>query len=226
MGATSPAHAFVAVNVIGAHGVLLNSTTLSAADPWSGIALTGPATHESYRNAGTRDLWVQMLLTAGSSGPSSSMTCRTGTMAVCTYAVTNNTAGQSSCGFILPAGVVLECSATGGMSVTAASTRPFTDNVVPPATVSKIPLAAATCPPITGATKSTMCDCAYTNPHANQDMIIGMSATSADANFNSFHCYVYGVNVCAWGSNLNNQRDAGSCYFILPAGATYNCTME
>lgn len=217
-------HVLTTVNVIGAHSTKLNSTLFATGESWTAIALKGPESHASYKN-GAKDVWVQMLLSAGATAPHSSQACKAGSMDVCTYAVGNNTAGRFSCGFILPAGEVLECAGTGGMTVAAAHARPFAQSVITPGAAAS-QTAAAACPPVTGATKSTMCDCSYTNPHESQDMIIGMSAGSADANFNSFHCAVYGVNVCAWGSNLNNQHDAGSCYFVLPAGATYACQME
>jgi hypothetical protein len=56
--------------------------------------------------------------------------------------------------------------------------------------------------------------------------MVQMSALSVDQNFNSFHCYYYGVNVAAAGTNRNNQGNGVSSFFILPAGSTYNCAMQ
>jgi len=57
-------------------------------------------------------------------------------------------------------------------------------------------------------------------------MLVSISASNADNAFNSFHCWVGNANTCAWGVNNGQTGWAGSCYFILPAGAEYSCDMQ
>ena len=104
------------------------------------------------------------------------------------------------------------------------------------------------CPPPSPPGKNTLCDCSSPPPAittmvvasrnvanggvsdngsaswmsapVRTDSIVAMSATSIDENFNSFHCFTSGVNVCAFGTNTNSKGNGGSCLFVLPAGAT------
>ena len=115
------------------------------------------------------------------------------------------------------------------------------------------------------------CDCGWTNA-GDEDAVVVAEVKSSDNNFNSFHCFIDGANVCAWGSNRNNkvcrcihrcqqayvrlvcarptrrisdkfcayvrpairfvrcigltQDDGGGCWFVVPAGSSYNCSME
>merc|ERR1711933_452302 len=57
-------------------------------------------------------------------------------------------------------------------------------------------------------------------------MLVSISASNADDAFNSFHCWVGNANTCAWGVNNGQNGWAGTCYFILPAGAEYACDMQ
>jgi len=95
-----------------------------------------------------------------------------------------------------------------------------------------------------------MCDCGA-KAAGKTDSIVVATVSSADEGFNSFHCFVDGANVCGalllpagcmllhscallltakanpgWGSNTGNKGDGGGCWFVIPAGSTYNCSMQ
>ena len=211
-----------AVNVIGAHGVKLNGKLL---EPVKTTAVPCPSSAASctHKNDASTDLWVSSAYTA-SGASDNTLSCNVdvpGGMEVCHYAHKGAGTG-ASCGFMLPAGKTLSCKTGGKLAVTSATAVPFAASAGPVAPAGNLPV----CPHATGAANSTMCDCTFTNPFVDKDVMISMSAGSADDNFNSFHCGVYGVNTCAWGSNTNNKGDAGSCFFLLPAGASYDCQMQ
>jgi len=137
---------------------------------------------------------------------------------VCHYK-SRNAESASSCAFLLPAGGSLVCEAlAGSVTVLSATARDLARNLGPTLTPE-----SKTCPP--ASTDGTLCDCSYTNS-ANHDMLISMGASNVDDVFNSFHCYVGGANVCAWGVNNGEKGWAGQCNFILPAGAEYWCQMQ
>jgi len=58
------------------------------------------------------------------------------------------------------------------------------------------------------------------------DKYVTLNAENIDGVFNSFHCYIGDVNICAWGANNKNRGEGGSCSFLLPAGETYHCEMQ
>jgi cysteine peptidase B len=82
----------------------------------------------------------------------------------------------------------------------------------------------AVCP--AESTNTTFCDCSFENPSTDADLFVVINAKNEDGAFNSFHCYVGGANICAWGVNNGEQGSMGQCSFLLPAGASYSCQME
>ena len=49
-----------------------------------------------------------------------------------------------------------------------------------------------------------------------------LSPLAKDSGFDSFHCFIGGANVCAWGTgNSDEDGNGGSCRFLLAPGATY-----
>ena len=137
---------------------------------------------------------------------------------VCNFTANDAASSMYSCNFILPAGKSMRCIQTGDIFVNSAVSRTMTTSMVSGEPMSDVAL----CPNATYP-DSTFCDCYFENPSTTDDVLIIMEAINADNQFDSYHCYIWGVNVCAFGSDNNNLNDAGGCYFILPAGAMYNC---
>lgn len=77
------------------------------------------------------------------------------------------------------------------------------------------------CPIVTGAQATTMCDCGLQNTRKT-DVAIAVQAESIDDGFNSFHCFIDGANVCAFGTNVHNRFNGGGCYFFVQAGSVYS----
>ena len=169
----------------------------------------------TYTNTG-KDEYVGL---AFSSQAASSIKCHYGKLEVCSWTVTS-AGGAGSCNFILPSQATLTC--TGNAQVTSAQALRLSESVLD---VSAPLEAGWNCPNVTYP-KPNMCDCTYTNPHADKDLVVSVSSASTDNTYNSFHCFSGGSNVCAWGSNRNNQGDAGGCWFILGAGEELNCAMQ
>eukprot|EP01064_Diplonema_japonicum_P037856 TRINITY_DN8_c0_g1_i10.p1 TRINITY_DN8_c0_g1~~TRINITY_DN8_c0_g1_i10.p1 ORF type:complete len:778 (+),score=266.13 TRINITY_DN8_c0_g1_i10:57-2390(+) len=204
------------VNFIGAHAAQMSASLVSktATDvPCAGASC-------SYTNSKNSDMWVAQSFEASGSG-TNSMSCSYNNVEVCAYSV--GSLGGYSCNYFLPAGATVNCKVDQGsfrmLSSAGASTMR-----------SYLPASAQTdthfsCPNMTG-TQPNLCDCSYTNPHADKDLVVTVASSSVDNNYNSFHCYFGGANVCAWGSNTNNQGNGGGCYFILPAGQQLQCQME
>lgn len=151
---------------------------------------------------------------------------------LCNFTAEHATGSVYSCNFVLPWMASMECDFDKTeISVTSAVVRNmlsgvklFGDN----ATAIKndiLPQSMGICPNATYP-QATYCDCYFENPFANNDVLIIMNALNTDNQFNSFHCFMYGVNVCAWGADNDNNDDMGGCWFILPAQSMYNCTME
>ena len=169
----------------------------------------------TYKNTGN-DAYVGL---AFASQAASSVKCHYGKLEVCSWTVTS-AGGAGSCNFILPSQATLTC--TGNAQVTSAQALRLSESVLE---VSAPLEAGWNCPNVTYP-KPNMCDCTYTNPHADKDLVVSVSSASTDEKYNSFHCYSGGSNVCAWGSNRNNKGDAGGCWFILGAGEELNCAMQ
>lgn len=209
-----------AVNVIGAHGSpLIEGVVAPKASP-KAITLV-----PSYTNGGTTDEWIgaSFVGTTGLGG----IACTLGAqhLPVCGWSV-NETASESgsSCGFMLPAGAVVTCTPFGAApSVTAAHSLTLSDAFA--ALPSTPPSASSECPIHNKDGSPTICDCGFANTAAT-DAVVVATVSSSNADFNSFHCFVGDANVCAWGSNRANRGDGGSCWFVVPAGSTYNCSME
>ena len=169
----------------------------------------------TYKNTGS-DAYVGL---AFSSQAASTYKCHYGKLEVCSWTVTS-AGGAGSCNFILPSSATLTCSGTS--QVTSAQALRLSESVLE----ASAPLEAGwNCPNVTYP-KPNMCDCTYTNPHADKDLVVSVSSESTNDGYNSFHCSSGGSNVCAWGSNRNNQGDAGGCWFILGAGEELDCQMQ
>ena len=172
----------------------------------------------SYTNSGGADLWVTQRLAARGYGINE-FSCKYGTMEVCAYAV-NGTQGGFSCNFILPAGADLKCEIKSGSFDGTSAAFPFKKNV--------LQLDSQTVPmncPNVSYPKPNMCDCAYTNDREN-DLVVSVVSSSTNEDYNAFHCYYGGANVCSWGSNRNDKGNRGGCYFVLAAGQDFSCAMQ
>lgn len=210
----------------------------------------------SYTNPSqTSDVWVATSFGADSgNGTTTSLMCTTNGVTVCSWGLNQSTgAAGGSCGFFVSGGATVKCVVKGMLgkvtshvqalsvrvlapaSSMAASPASHTQHTTTVTTVSPSRIDTAdvidvksnssTCPMITGASGKTMCDCGVANTDTT-DFAVSVHATSNDDGFNSFHCFIDGANVCAWGSNLRNRNNAGGCYFVVPAGSMYNCSME
>eukprot|EP00756_Hemistasia_phaeocysticola_P035960 Hpha_TRINITY_DN16613_c3_g1::TRINITY_DN16613_c3_g1_i2::g.181274::m.181274 len=201
------------VNLIGSH-----AATMATAVVGSGSAEALPCKGSSgcsYSN-GAADAWVGLAFESSGAGE---LACHYGSMEVCGWAV-NTAGGGGSCNFILPAGAELTCKGTA--TITSAEALKFSRAVLDKAA----PLETSWKCPNTTYPLPNLCDCQYTNPHSDKDLAVSVVSSSVDTNFNSYHCYVSGANVCAWGSDQNDKGDRGGCYFILPAGEQFACQMQ
>ena len=202
------------VHVIGSHvsplkGALLDSNTKTIQ------CNNGDC---SYKNSGSSDLWVAQRMAPRGNGVNE-FSCKYNNMEVCAYAV-NGTQGGYSCNFILPAGGDLQCSSVSGSFDGSSSAFSFKKNVLQLES-QNVPMK---CPNVTYP-KPDMCDCAYTNDRQN-DLVISIVSSSTNEDYNAFHCYYGGANVCSWGSNRNDRGNRGGCYFILAAGQEFTCAMQ
>ena len=201
--------------VIGAHHSPLSTNIVVPSAPSRQIPCTGP-NGCTYTNTGS-DAWVG--LTFSAQRQQGQLKCSYGQFEVCGWAV-NTAGGASSCNFILPSQATLTC--TGTANIGSAQALALSTSVVDVAA----PLEPTwNCPNVTYP-KPNLCNCGYTNPHTDKDLIVSVTSSSVDNNFNSYHCYYGGANVCAWGSDRNDDSDRGGCYFILAAGQEFACQME
>lgn len=135
---------------------------------------------------------------------------------VCNFTASNAASSMYSCNFALPAGKSMTCSQSGDVYVSSAVSRTMTKSMLDGEPLTNIAL----CPNATYP-DSTMCDCYFENPSNDDDVLIIIEAVNMDDQFDSYHCFVWGVNVCAWGANNDNLNDAGGCYFVLPGMTIY-----
>eukprot|EP00483_Globobulimina_turgida_P012998 UN13022 len=142
---------------------------------------------------------------------------------LCNFTASDAAGSIYSCNFNLPAGKQMKCVTSGNVLISSAYSRTMTVSML--ADAEPIRNESILCPNVTFPL-STMCDCYFENPSTTDDMLIIVESANINNQFDSYHCYIWGVNVCAWGANDNNLNDAGGCYFILPAGAMYNCSMQ
>ena len=131
---------------------------------------------------------------------------------LCNFTANNAANSRYSCNFILPADKAMRCSVSGDIFINGAVSRSMTTSML---SAAEPMLDAKLCPNATYPA-STFCDCYFENPSTTDDVLVIVEAVNMDNEFASYHCYVWGVNVCAWGSNDGNKRDGGGCYFILP----------
>eukprot|EP01060_Flectonema_neradi_P026742 TRINITY_DN35_c0_g1_i1.p1 TRINITY_DN35_c0_g1~~TRINITY_DN35_c0_g1_i1.p1 ORF type:complete len:786 (+),score=185.26 TRINITY_DN35_c0_g1_i1:1640-3997(+) len=202
------------VNIIGSHvsplkGALMDTNTK-----------TIPCNNGdcSYRNTLSNDLWVSQRMVPNGNGINE-FNCKYNNMEVCAYAV-NGAQGGYSCNFILPSGADLKCRTVSGSFDGSSEGFPFKENVLQ-LDSQTVPM---NCPNVTYP-KPDMCDCAYTNNREN-DLVVSVVSSSTNEDYNSFHCYYGGANVCSWGSNRNDKGNRGGCYFVLPAGQDFSCAMQ
>eukprot|EP01065_Artemidia_motanka_P047909 TRINITY_DN75_c0_g1_i2.p1 TRINITY_DN75_c0_g1~~TRINITY_DN75_c0_g1_i2.p1 ORF type:complete len:760 (+),score=179.49 TRINITY_DN75_c0_g1_i2:91-2370(+) len=203
------------VHVIGAHASKMSSAAVASSPSQAETLPCTGSSGCSYKNSG-KDAWVGLEFSADTN---SSLSCKYGSLEVCSWG-TNSAGGGGSCNFILPASATLRCQ--GNVKVTSAAALRFADAVLD-ASAEFEP--KWSCPNKTYP-EPNMCDCSVTNPHVDKDIAVAVSAQSVDGNYNSFHCYYGGANVCAWGSNRDDKGDKGGCYFILAAGAELTCAMQ
>lgn len=175
----------------------------------------------SYGNTGKADVWISTVFTAVTAD-AGAVVCATGGHPVCQYSVNATRGETSSCGFLLGAGRSLECKVRGATGTIKGSAQAVElassfSSAAPPGDL-------GVCPIVRKDGGASMCDCGVGPTGA--DTAVAVLASSTDEGFNSFHCYVDGANVCAWGSNRGDKGDGGSCWFVVPAGAMYNCSME
>jgi len=200
---------------IGSHAAPLAGKVLTSTI--SHLACEGGQASDCAAATTTTDQWVELAFKSSGSGENG-FRCDVDGKSVCHY-TGKNTVSSSSCGFLVPQGSALSCtSLTGSVVATSATTRSLSRSVGP--TTSAEP---NTCPP--SSTDPTLCNCDYANTEEH-DMLVSISASNADNAFNSFHCWVGSSNTCAWGVNNGQTGWAGTCYFILPAGAQYSCAMQ
>jgi len=212
-----------AVNMIDANYALLAAPALAAGGPApvacpAGTLAAGGAGCELP--AAPADRWVHAAWAGASvAGGAFACTPRGASAPGCAWASdANGPTDASSCAFLLPAGVELDCAVTrGAVAFAPASATALLAPLAGPEGPSYGP-----CPP--ASPKPNDCDCGFAGNKT--DAIVSIVSTSVDGGFNSFHCYVEGSNVCGWGSNLDSRGSLGSCTFILPAGQEYACQME
>jgi C1A family cysteine protease len=220
------------VNMIGVHGVKLNGTVVDPATP-DFFDLPCPSSTGascSYKNT-KQDLWVQLgfsvtsiASTTTAAASPATISCSYGAGTEVCYFSSISASDAGSCAFILPQGASLQCATSGGaIAVSSAKARPFARSIVPR---QQSGAANSTGCPAKTLPDATLCDCAYENPSAEHDVMVALSSESIDDEFNSFHCFLSGVNVAAAGTNRNNKGNGASSFFIVPAGALYNCSME
>ena len=202
-------------NVIGAHYSPLATNIVVPRAASTQIACTG-ANGCTYTNTGS-DAWVG--LTFSAQQRQGQLKCSYGQFEVCGWAV-NTAGGASSCNFILPSQATLTC--TGTANIGSAQALALSTSVVDAAAALE---PTWSCPNVTYP-KPNLCNCDYTNPHTDRDLVVSVTSSSVDNNYNSYHCYYGGANVCAWGSDRNDDSDRGGCYFILAAGQQFTCQME
>eukprot|EP01065_Artemidia_motanka_P047908 TRINITY_DN75_c0_g1_i1.p1 TRINITY_DN75_c0_g1~~TRINITY_DN75_c0_g1_i1.p1 ORF type:complete len:781 (+),score=268.95 TRINITY_DN75_c0_g1_i1:86-2428(+) len=203
------------VNVLGAHAAPMTSSVLASSPSQADKLPCSGSGGCKYSNSG-KDAWVQMAFSASSNA---TLSCKYGSMEVCNWGV-NGAGGGGSCGFILPTSAELSCQ--GDAKITSAAALRFSEAVLD---VDAKLDAQWNCPKKTYP-KTNMCDCDITNTYTDKDLAVMVTAQSVDGNFNSFHCGYDGVNVCAWGTDRNDQTDKGGCYFLLPAGENIQCQMQ
>eukprot|EP01064_Diplonema_japonicum_P010937 TRINITY_DN1817_c0_g2_i1.p1 TRINITY_DN1817_c0_g2~~TRINITY_DN1817_c0_g2_i1.p1 ORF type:complete len:781 (+),score=216.57 TRINITY_DN1817_c0_g2_i1:53-2395(+) len=199
----------------------------SHAAPLAANALT-KNTHEipcssgtcTYTNKLSTDLWVAQSFETNEPSLHNSFNCKYSNLTVCNYAV--NGTGGYSCGYVLPAGATVTCKANGQFDMRGSVGLEFAKTYLSNNAQTE---AQWNCP-LVSYPKPNMCDCAYTNPHNDKDLIVMVTSSSTNGDYNSFHCAYEGTNVCAWGSNQNNNGDEGGCYFILPPGTEFSCQMQ
>ena len=124
----------------------------------------------------------------------------------------------------MPAGAALACRALGAAAVTFAGSAAVA-LAAPLVAAPALAPAGVPCPPA-HANKTNDCDCSFEDPAAGADAIVFISSAIIDSGFSSFHCYLDGTNVCAFGANTGMLGAGGSCAFVLPAGEEYSCSME
>jgi len=204
------------VNTIGSHGLALAGQVLGSET--QELSCKGALTTCSDTNAADQDKWVELAFSLPSSN-NHALTCSVDDNEVCRFAA-NDKDSASSCAFLFPSGSTLSCLAsTGAPVIEAAVSRVLQQRLTPLASPVQ-----GTCPTATGD-EPTPCDCSFPNT-MDTDVIVTMSASNQDDQFNSFHCYVGNANTCAWGANNGESGAAGQCSFILPAGASYDCNMQ
>ena len=170
------------------------------------------------------DRWIQSAWSGGGGPDGGAFECTiAGSTSTPLCSWSSDSAGPSdgsSCAFLLPAAKTLSCKATRG---TVKFTPSHAVALLEPL-IGAAPEAPVTCPP--SSPNPNDCDCSFDNNSTISDALVIITSRSADDNFNSFHCFYDGSNVCGWGSNVDSRGSAGGCSFILPAGETYTCTME
>ena len=210
-------------NLIGAHGLVLSAPVLSAPLAWATLSCPakGKMSGSCTGKAADSDRWMNV---AFSSTRPASLSCRlasTGTE-VCSWStVTRGATTADSCSFLVPATDSLDCTTTGGPTVTSSATVKLSRQISQQSSHLE---SEASCP-VPTLPKGTLCNCNYKNvmPH---DSIVTINAQNVDNAFNSFHCSVGDANTCGWGTANGQQGEAGSCSFILPAGEPYTCAMQ
>jgi len=172
------------------------------------------------------DSWVVAAFKgAAADAAASSFSCRAQGVTLCSFTTAlTGPSDTSSCSFLLPANTTLSCSATEGSIAfldppsALPFVSPYAGNLSGGGAAGPPP-----CPP--AGPKPNDCDCSLSG-NATTDTFVTITSTTPDAGFNSFHCYYAGVNVCGWGSNTAMNKSSATCAFILPAGETYDCSME
>jgi len=157
--------------------------------------------------------------------------------ALCSFAapLSNIASTGSSCIFAVPAGSTYQCSSYSIPSPTDKNTMNQESSFLQFGTTIGLPLqsayisnnvpSVANCPSASYP-NTNMCDCTTAPAPSTSDQLISIHALAMDNNFSSFHCYIDGTNVCAFGVDTNNYGLGGTCAFILPANEQLTCTME
>lgn len=145
----------------------------------------------------------------------------------------------ASCIFTVPTGGTYQCtsynrtssSVSNDLSTAGSTFLSFGSTIGLPlqrtyinTTDSNVP-SVSTCPPASYPS-TNMCDCSTLPAPSSSDQLIAIHALAVDNNFSSFHCFIDGTNVCAFGVDTNNYGLGGTCAFILPANEQLTCTME
>eukprot|EP01062_Namystynia_karyoxenos_P021880 TRINITY_DN1834_c0_g1_i4.p1 TRINITY_DN1834_c0_g1~~TRINITY_DN1834_c0_g1_i4.p1 ORF type:complete len:779 (+),score=183.03 TRINITY_DN1834_c0_g1_i4:80-2416(+) len=204
------------VNVLGAHAMPMTVAAVSSSAQGASLGCSGKEAGKCSYTNGAHDAWVGLAFSAPSNA---TLSCKHKQMQVCSWAA-SGPGGGGSCGFLLPAGAQLHCQ--GNAQITAAAALPYATAVADSGAKLE---PAWNCPNVTYPNPN-LCDCSLVNNHTDKDLLVSVAAQSVDGNYNSFHCGIGSANVCAWGSNRDDEGDAGSCFFILPAGAEFSCQME